>query len=483
MTVLTPEAAHALNLLVMGADAPTPNGDTPTWQTEAVEAIRQAEPARRLNLLTGMWGARPDWLQISAEIFSADVAAKPAKARKVEMPRDAEGNIKAEKIYRGADYINVYNQLGYTFRLCELDDRVEVNGAPLSDALEAEMKSSLRDLGLWRVEVARDYYITEAARNRYHPVHDYFKQLAWDGQDHIAALAAYFTDAHNAFDVVLRLWLVGVVAKTFEAARTRMLILDGPQNIGKSSFARWLASPLIKHFYEGAINPDSNDHKIRLMRTFIWEVSELGSTMRRQDIEALKAFLTQRQVSVRLPYAHHDVHKPALASFIGTVNNIGGILADPTGNSRFMTVNLTGIDWQGYVEHINVHKVWAQAHHLYRNNAPWEPAAEQLELVTAINDSYEVQDPVEDLIAKHFEIDPNQEDWFTPTLDVIQVLHDNGWRGNSPRAEAMLIAPSMKRLGLEKDLRWQVGCKQRGYVGLVKRNLLKGLEQPEQPTL
>jgi len=61
------------------------------------------------------------------------------------------------------------------------------------------------------------------------------------------------------------------------------------------------------------------------------------------------------------------------------------------------------------------------------------------------------------------------EDWFTPTLDVLQVLHDNGWRGNSPRAEAMLIAPSMKRLNLEKNTRRWLGSLQRGYSGLNKK--------------
>lgn len=468
--ILSEETAFALSKLLQGQDAPTPNHNTPEWQVQAVQAVRLAPPAERIKTLKALWGMRPEWPALSVEIFGGD-KPREQKPAQVVMPLNAEGERLAEKYYKSTHYLDILNQLGYRFRECALDSRIEVNGEPLSDALEAIIKTALRDLGLWRVEVARDAYVANASHHKYHPIHDYLNSLRYEGGDPIADLAAYFSDAHNAFPVVIRLWLVGAVAKAYGAVRTRMLILDGPQNIGKSSFARWLCAPLPKYFYEGAISPDSNDHKIRLMRTFIWEVSELGSTMRRQDIEALKAFLTQRQVTARLPYAHHDVVRPAMASFIGTVNNIGGILADPTGNSRFMTVNLTHIDWPGYTANISVHQVWAQAVHLFRNGAPWEPRAEQLDLVTRINDAYEVQDPVEDLIAKHFEIDPTQSDWFTPTLDVIAVLHENGWRGNTPRAEAMLIAPAMKRLGLEKKRIWHFGAYQNGYAGLLKKVL------------
>jgi predicted P-loop ATPase len=470
--ILTIETAAALNKLLKGEDAQTPNGETPHWQVEVVEAVRQSEPGKRMTVYKDLLGARADWMTISNEVMAAD-AAKPKKTITVTMPTNGDGERLPEKLYKSWHYISVYTQLGYSFQLCDLDDRVEVNSAPLSDPLESEMKTALRDQGLFRVEVARDAYITEAAKNRYHPIHQYFKALQWDGADHISRLASYFKDVHGAFPLVLRLFLVGAVAKALNADRTRMLILDGPQNIGKSSFARWLCSPLPKYFYEGAINPDANDHKIRLMRTFIWEVSELGSTMRRQDIEALKAFLTQRQVTARLPYAHHDVVKPAMASFIGTVNNIGGILADPTGNSRFLTINLIGIDWEGYTTNCNVNQVWAQAVALYRKGERWEPKAEQLELVTAINDAYEVQDPIEDLIQKYFYIDPEKEDWFTPTLDVIQVLHENGWRGNTPRAEAMLIAPSLRKLGLRNERRWHLKANLKGYAGLIRKSLLQ----------
>jgi hypothetical protein len=468
--ILTAETARALNLLLQGTDSASPNGDTPHWQVQAVDLVRETEPGIRLKILTGLWGARPDWLTISNEILSAD-KPQTEKPKQAVLPTNGDGETLSEKNFKSWHYIDVYKQLGYTFRLCDLDDRVEVNSNPLSDVMESELKTVLRDAGLWRVAVARDVYITEAGKNRYHPVREYFKSLKWDGQDHITKLAGYFTDSHGAFPMVLRLWLVGVVAKAFNAERTRMLILDGPQNMGKSSFARWLGSPLAYHFYEGAINPDSNDHKIRLMRTFVWEVSELGSTMRRQDIEALKAFLTQRQVTARLPYAHHDVVKPALSSFIGTVNNIGGILSDPTGNSRFMTVNILAINWEGYLSECNVHQIWAQAQHLYKSGAAWEPKAKQLELIDAINQEYEVQDPMIDLINKSFEIDLQNEDWFTPTLDVIQVLHDNGWRGNNPRAEAMMLAPAMKKLGLVKKNTWHINANMNGYQGLRKRFL------------
>jgi predicted P-loop ATPase len=62
-------------------------------------------------------------------------------------------------------------------------------------------------------------------------------------------------------------------------------------------------------------------------------------------VEALKWFLTLETVTVRRPYGHFDLDKPALASFIGTVNDDGaGFLTDVTGNRRFRPTSLTTIN-------------------------------------------------------------------------------------------------------------------------------------------
>ncbi len=113
-------------------------------------------------------------------------------------------------------------------------------------------------------------------------------------------------------------------------------------------------------FVDSGISPDEKDCSLLALRAWTWEISELGATTRRADVEALKAFLSREQFTVRPAYGHYEIVKPALASFIGTVNNSTGIFSDPTGSRRFWAMTITRLDWS-YSEHMDVHEVWAEA--------------------------------------------------------------------------------------------------------------------------
>ena len=129
-------------------------------------------------------------------------------------------------------------------------------------------------------------------------------------------------------------------------------------------------------FVEGPINTDDKDCHVRLMGKWIWEVSELGSTVRRADREALKFFISQQTVTIRKPYGRLDTVKPAMASLLGTVNNESGILADPTGNRRFLVCKVESIDWE-YAK-LSPAQVWAEAYQLYQDGEPWQLTPEEI---------------------------------------------------------------------------------------------------------
>ena len=185
--------------------------------------------------------------------------------------------------------------LGYEFRLNSCMDAIEVNGRPISDILQAEIRMKLRDVGLAKkIAAAEDAYIAEAKKNAYHPVRDYLDALAWDGVDHINALTACITSDDPTITytngvqlplhhVYLYRWLIGSVAKVYSGAQNAMLTLDGGQGIGKSTLAQWLC-PLREYFLEGPINVQDKDSDIRLISQWIWEVSELDATDRKSVV-------------------------------------------------------------------------------------------------------------------------------------------------------------------------------------------------------
>lgn len=378
---------------------------------------------------------------------------------------------KSKGLPKTADYIAVLEDLDYHFKMNICNDVVELNGEPMSDTRRSKIRSQIRDLNYLQVNVAEDAWIANAYDNRYHPVQAFLEGLEWDGEDHIRALSDHFTDTHKFFDLFLTRWLIGAVARAYEprGCQNRMLVLDGEQGIGKSYFVRWLAEPTMRPelYIEGPINPDDKDSSIRLMTAWIWEVSELGSTTRRQDRESLKYFLSQQWVTVRKPYGHYDLTKKALTNFVGTVNNIAGFLDDPSGYRRFMAAQLTAIDW-GYTEKIDPKQVWAQAKALYDKGEPWTLDDEEAKFAEFISAQYEMPDPLEDFLRRNYDITRDPMD-FEKTIDILDTLSLDGWRyKGSPRGAAMTLGATMKRLGLYSE-REKTKEQARGYVGIKKR--------------
>ena len=346
------------------------------------------------------------------------------------------------------EYIQVLADNGWEFRINDCNDRLEVNDEPMTDLIAAAIRTCLRDAGFLCVSVAEDAYQTQAQQERYHPVKEYLEGLTFDGGTPIADLAGYFTDKDKVFALWLRRWLIGAIAKVYEGSQNPMLVLNAKQGVGKSVFARWLGSGLPDYFVEGPINPDDKDSHIRLMSNWIWEVAELGSTTRKADREALKFFISQSEVTIRKPYGKYDVHKRAMASLMGTVNDEGGILSDKTGNRRFLIADVLDIDW-AYTDQVDINQVWAEAAIAYHDGERWELSKSERETATKINVQYEMDDPIEGLLLEYFKVDPTEKHRWMPSAVILQTLEANGLRGNT-RANSMGLANVMAKLGVKK---------------------------------
>ncbi|MBN1217428.1 MAG: hypothetical protein JXM69_00750 [Anaerolineae bacterium] len=361
-----------------------------------------------------------------------------------------------------ADYMATLQKLGYSFRLNALDDTIEVNQTPITDLIADEILGRMWDIGYTKyqkmIEVA---YGIEAKNNPYHPIKTYLELLTYDGLSHIDTLATYFTDTQGIFGLWLKKWLVGAVAKIYQQYQNPMFVLDGAQGKGKSHFAAWLC-PLNDHFVESAIQPENNDHRLLLATTWLWEVSELGATTRKADREALKAFITVQWITARKPYGKLPIHKPAMASFIGTVNDEAGFLNDPTGSRRFLTCTLTRIDWD-YTQ-ILVHDIWAEAYHLYQSGYNWQLTPSEKKLQAEINEHYEVEDPLIPEILRHYAQTGNPDDFVSSSEVLLRMGLDHLNRGNTMR-----LAQAMKKLGVNKGKPSKPddnGQRPNGYFGL-----------------
>lgn len=349
--------------------------------------------------------------------------------------------------------------LGFTFRLNLCSHTIEVNGQALDEIIAAEVRVALRDVGLpKKLKAAEDAYFAAAKRDAYHPVHDYLSTLKWDGNDHISTLAACLSstdppvvyrngDICPLHHVYFYRWLIGAVAKVYTGKQNPMLVLDGPQGIGKSTLAHWLC-PLPGFFLEGPINVADKDSDIRLISHWIWEVSELDATTRKADQSAIKSFITKEVVTVRKSYGRHDIKKPAMASLIGTLNNTSGFLADESGSRRFMITKLDRIDLR--YQEIDIHQLWAQALELYNKKETWQLRGEEAEAQRVQNDNYEVISVLDDYLDKYFSFDPSYDTPMT-LADIMNELSRNDIRiSGSERAQAMELARVLLRKGAKR---------------------------------
>lgn len=387
-------------------------------------------------------------------------------------------NIKPKKRkVKTKEYLAQFKKLGYEFALNQIDDTIYVRQnnrqEVLGDIEFSVIYRAIVDTGLNVKENDVRHSIHVAAKNNaFHPVRDYLDSLAWDGQPHIAKLAEHFTDKYNIFPLYLRKWLIGAVARVYlRGAQNPMLVLDGKQGLGKSYFVRWL-TPTLEHFNEGPIDPNNKDDQLRLMSVWIWEVKELGATFRKSDLEALKSFLTLESVRIRRPYGRYDIYKPAITSFIGTINNVEGFLSDPTGSRRFNVTRILSIDW-GYKNTINRDQVWAEAKAAFLDREDWMLSSEEQKIRDEINDDYSVEDPVENALPLYFDIDPSHQDWWMDTAEIIQILEDQyhgaALKLGGTRTASMMLARVMTKIGCEKKQRVSGTSRIRGYVGIRRK--------------
>lgn len=207
-----------------------------------------------------------------------------------------------------------------------------------------------------QVNVINEAMCVIAAENRFHPVREYLDTLEWDGtprmdtwlKRHLSAVAPakYLT-------AVSRKVLVAMVARIYEPGRKfdQVLILEGPQGIGKSRSIKALAGP--EWSSDAPINLLDKDGVLAMRAVWLMELGEL-SGMRKADVDQLKEFVSRPVDRIRVPYGHHMQTFPRQCIFVGTTNN-AEYLKDTTGNRRF---------WPVMVGDCHVDELAAERNHL-----------------------------------------------------------------------------------------------------------------------
>lgn len=354
-----------------------------------------------------------------------------------------------------AEYKRQFNALKYHFRLNEMNDSIECNGKRMTDITVATIESKMFDVGFTSAAGIGRSITRLASEDSYHPIKEWLDELRWNGEDIFSQLMSCIEFEHQGIsERFMYRFLLGCIGKIRSDGweQNVMPIIDGVQGVGKSHLVRWLPPKKIQKYYvEGGINPDSKDTKIRVVGNFLWEVGELQGMTRKADLEALKNIITQREITVRLPYGRFDISKPVTCSFVGTVNESGsGFLNDVTGNRRFVVMRINKLDWQ-YAD-LDQEQLWAQMSQLYDVGERGKLTLQETSEQNTINAEYDTLSHVEQHFHKHYGIDMlNYSDSWMPIGDIIDKLELHGLSKSNQHLNLITLAGKLSQWGCGKN--------------------------------
>ena len=165
---------------------------------------------------------------------------------------------------------------------------------------------------------------------------------------------------------VTRKTLCAAVARIYEPGIKfdSMLVLNGPQGMGKSTFYALLGR---EWFSDSLSIADMRDKTAaeKLQGYWILEIAEMNG-IKKVDVETVKSFLSRSDDKFRQAYGTVVESHPRTNIIVGSSNADRGFLRDVTGNRRFWPVNVTGLGAKHPWELTEVDQVWAEALERYR---------------------------------------------------------------------------------------------------------------------
>lgn len=244
----------------------------------------------------------------------------------------------------------------------------EYEGSEFTDFMQSTINNDVfRYLGFSNKGWVEDSINEVFDKNRYNPVIDYIKSLTWDGKKRIDRL---FIDLLEADDTDLtramtRKWMVAAVKRTLlpGCKFDNMIVLQGPQGIGKSSMCERLA----KGFFS-TISLDEIDNKDiidKMNKTWIGIIDEMDN-FNRKEMSKVKTFLSQCQDTVRLAYARNTSVFTRHCIFIGSTND-DTFLRDSTSSveRRFWVIKCNKTKMDNKIRKVMTDKyvdqLWAEA--------------------------------------------------------------------------------------------------------------------------
>lgn len=270
----------------------------------------------------------------------------------------------------------------------------------------ADIRVSIKDV--------RNFLESDYIKN-YNPIDEYLFQCydKWDGKDHIRALARTVPTNNPYWANWFYTWFLGMVDQWRgfthrQYGNSVAPLLISKQGYNKSTFCRRLLPPELQWGYNDNLILSEKRQVYQAMAQFmVINLDEFNQISPQVQQGFLKNLIQLPTLKYKPPYGSHVMEFPRLASFIAT-SNMTDILTDPSGNRRFIGVELTGpIDVS---VRPNYQQLFAQALTALHNGEKSYFDAEQVKLIMKNNCQFEVAEPIDQYFQLYFDLVENEKE-------------------------------------------------------------------------
>ena len=270
----------------------------------------------------------------------------------------------------------------------------------------ADIRVSIKDV--------RNFLESDYIKN-YNPIEEYLFQCydKWDGKDHIRALARTVPTANPHWADWFYTWFLGMVDQWRgyshrQYGNSVAPLLISKQGYNKSTFCRRLLPPELQWGYSDNLILSEKRQVYQAMAQFmVINLDEFNQISPQVQQGFLKNLIQLPTLKYKPPYGSHVMEFPRLASFIAT-SNMKDILSDPSGNRRFIGVELTGpIDVS---VRPNYQQLFAQALSALNNGEKSYFDAQQVKLIMKSNSQFEIIQPIDQYFQLYFELVDNEKE-------------------------------------------------------------------------
>ena len=272
------------------------------------------------------------------------------------------------------------------------------------DVQLADIRVSIKDV--------RNFLESDYIAN-YDPIDEYLFQCEgkWDGKDHIRALARTVPTANPHWADWFYIWYLGMVDQ-WRGINHRLYgnsvapLLISKQGFNKSTFCRRLIPQELQWGYtDNLVLSEKRQVYQAMAQTLLINLDEFNQISPQVQQGFLKNLIQLPNVKMKRPYGGHVEEFPRLASFIAT-SNMDDILTDPSGNRRYVGVELTGpIDVSVKPNYV---QLFAQAMAAIRAGEKTYFDSVETALLMQSNRQFEVVPPIEQYFQMGFDLEEDE---------------------------------------------------------------------------